>query len=140
MRTCRDSRSLRAGGVVKSFAFFVPRLPGMNEIIGAASKNRYAYAAMKKTWTERVAMRIMLEKQGKLSFNRVTVLCEWKEPNNRRDPDNCFAAVKFILDGMVKAGLIKQDSRKYIDGIAHKFGNNDKENPGVWVQVIERGE
>ena len=116
---------------------FVPGpLPGQNEII-AAAKVRFArggkYSEMKKTWTQRVANYFLVAKCPK--FNRVSIILEWIEAHNRRDPDNVMSGKKFILDGMVKAGVIPNDTRKYISKITHKFGDNEKLRPGVFVTV-----
>ena len=46
-----------------------------------------------------------------------------------------MAGQKFILDGLVAAGTIPNDSQKYIKRIQHEF-DVDKQNPRVEV-VIE---
>ena len=45
----------------------------------------------------------------------------WETVNNRIDPDNIYFAVKFILDGVVKAGILKSDGRKNIRNIYNKI-------------------
>jgi Holliday junction resolvase RusA-like endonuclease len=47
-----------------------------------------------------------------------------------------MAAQKFILDGLVRAGIIKDDSQKYINSITHRF-EVDKRNPRVEVTLEE---
>jgi hypothetical protein len=46
---------------------------------------------------------------------------------------------KYIHDGMVLHGLIKNDTWNMIDGIDDKF-SIDRENPGVYVTVTEMEE
>jgi len=70
-------------------------------------------------------------------FNRVEITLEWIEPNSRRDPDNVMAGKKFILDGMVEAGMIKNDTWEFIKLITHKFGESNKHKPSVTVTVKE---
>lgn len=45
-------------------------------------------------------------------FNKVVIIITWYEPDERRDPDNIMAGQKFILDGLVAAGTIPNDSQK----------------------------
>ena len=42
---------------------------------------------------------------------------------------------KFINDGLVKAGVLKDDSRKYIDGFTEQF-LIDKDSPRVEVSIL----
>lgn len=60
----------------------------------------------------------------------------WIEPNKKRDYDNVAFAKKFILDGMVKAGLIEGDSQAYVKGFADKF-YIDSKRAGVEVEIKE---
>lgn len=52
-----------------------------------------------------------------------------------RDPDNITGGQKFILDGLVRGGVIPDDSQKYIAGIIHRF-RVDKRKPRVEVEII----
>jgi len=125
--------------------FFIPGpLPGLNEMMDAAKRKvpwlsrrrKYQvtqWTLMKDDWTRRVAACVGHQKNP--VFERCRVYCLWVEPNSRRDPDNVFAARKFILDGLVHAGVIHDDSRKYVKGLSDEFGPNDKKMPGVWVTV-----
>lgn len=111
------------------------QLPGTNEIIDAAKKKakRYkAYAMMKDQYTNMVAW--LAKKLPK--FNKVNLTITWYEPDNRRDPDNIIGGQKFIFDGLVRAGTIKNDSRKYVKSIIHRF-ETDRENPRVEVEIEE---
>lgn len=111
------------------------KLPGLNEIIDAAKggKGKYQpYAMMKEKYTTMVAW---LAK--KLPKNeRVNLIITWYEPNQRRDPDNIMAGQKFILDALVMAGVIPNDSQRYINGITHRF-DVDKRNPRVEVEILK---
>jgi Holliday junction resolvase RusA-like endonuclease len=111
------------------------RLPGLNEIIDAAKqgKGKYQpYAMMKEHYTTMIAW--LAKKLPK--YEKVGLLITWHEPDRRRDPDNITAGQKFILDGMVAAGTIPNDSQKHIKGILHRFGV-DKQNPRVEVEIID---
>ncbi len=116
--------------------FEIPgQLPGTNEIIGAAkrkARNYKAYAMMKDQYTNMVAW--LAKKLPK--FNKVNLIITWYEPDNRRDPDNIMGGQKFLFDGLVRAGTIKNDSRKYVKSITHRF-DTDRNNPRVEVEIEE---
>lgn len=116
--------------------FDIPgRFPGTNEIIAEAKKGKgkyQPYNEMKRHYTDIVTwLAKKLPKYGKVN---ITII--WYEPNKKRDVDNIMGGQKFILDGLVKAGTIKDDSQRYIDGIIHKF-RKDKENPRIEVEIEE---
>jgi Holliday junction resolvase RusA-like endonuclease len=110
------------------------RLPGLNEITDAARGNRYASAKMKKEYTELVAW---CAKAARLPrMEKIDLAITWYEPNKRRDKDNIMAGQKFILDGLVQAGVIANDGWKQIGDITHRF-RVDKANPRIEVELIE---
>ena len=110
------------------------RLPGLNEIIDAAKSHFGEYASMKETYTNMVGW--LAKKLPK--YQRVNITITWYEPNEKRDPDNIMAGAKFILDGLVKAGTIPNDTRRYIKSITH-IPELDRENPRVEVEIQEIG-
>ena len=113
------------------------RLPGLNEMIDAAKKGKgkyQPYSMMKQTYTDMVAW--LAKKLPK--YQQVNITITWYEPNEKRDPDNVMAGQKFILDGLVKAGTIPNDTRRYIKSITH-IPELDRENPRVEVEVREMG-
>ena len=116
--------------------FEIPgRLPSLNEIIDAAKqgKGRYQpYALMKEEYTTMIGW---LAKKLP-NFEKVALIITWYEPNSRRDPDNIMAGQKFILDALVQAGVIPNDSQKYIQGILHRF-DVDRKNPRVKVEILD---
>ena len=116
--------------------FEIPgRLPGLNEIIDAAKqgKGKYQpYAIMKEEHT--TAITWLAKKLH--TYKRVVLVITWHEPDRRRDPDNIMAGQKFILDGLVQAGTITNDSQRYIRGILHRF-KVDRQNPRVEVEIVD---
>ena len=113
--------------------FKIPgRLPGLNEIIDAAKSHFGEYASMKETYTNMVGW---LAKKLP-TYEKIALIITWYEPDRRRDPDNIMAGQKFILDGLVAAGTIPNDSQKYIQGIVHRF-RVDKRNPRIEVEVVD---
>jgi len=116
--------------------FEIPgRLPGLNEIIAAAKngKGKYQpYALMKERYTNMVAW--LAKKLPR--YNEVVLIITWYEPDHRRDPDNIMAGQKFIMDGLVEAGTIPDDSQKHVKGIAHRF-RVDRINPRIEVEIVD---
>lgn len=91
----------------------VHRFVSLNEYINKERMNRYAAAAIKKKETA-VAEDAMREL--KPIEEECTVRFTWYLTNKRRDLDNIAFAKKFILDGAVKAGILQNDSVKYVTG------------------------
>lgn len=86
---------------------------------------------MKHTETSRAANAA----RGVRSFHEpVTVEFLWVEKDRRRDLDNVAFAKKFVLDGLVQAGVIADDNAKHVVGLSDSFAY-DKSNPRVVVTI-----
>ena len=111
------------------------RFPSLNDYIAAERKNRHIAAKMKRDETKRVAD--IAANSDMPTFDKpVHVYFAWVEPNRRRDIDNIAFAHKFILDGLVDAGVLKGDSQKYVTGLVDRF-RVDKDNPRVSVLITD---
>ena len=112
----------------------------MNEIIAAAKSGHgkgNAYSRMKKSVTDVIVWSIIKAKLKPM--NQATILCLWKEKTKRKDPDNIIVGKKFILDGLVKAGVLPDDGWKHVIGFADKWVI-DRDNPGVYVELFTLGQ
>jgi hypothetical protein len=109
-------------------------LPGLNEILAAATTHRMAYATMKSDYTGLV---VLCTGKIKKIEGPAHYCITWYSRNAKRDPDNVAGGIKFIFDGLVAAGKIPNDTRKYIKGIEHRF-EIDRKEPRVEV-IIEEG-
>lgn len=113
--------------------FEIPgRLPGLNDIVAAAKEHFGSYAKMKERYTTEIAWLAKKLPQ----YERITLVITWYEPDRRRDPDNIMAGQKFILDALVHAGVIPNDSQRYVRGITHRF-RVDRINPRVEVEIVD---
>lgn len=92
----------------------------LNEYIAADKANRYKGGAIKKQQTNSVAY-LALEQGVKPISKKVDIDFHWYKPNNRTDHDNIAFCKKFILDGLVVAGILKNDSHKYIGNFTDTF-------------------
>lgn len=123
-----------------SLAFFeIPgKLPGLNDIIGAARTHYHAAASQKKK-----AQKVVIEAARRAGLDEVRlkgptrVEITWVEPNKRRDVDNICAGVKFILDALVEFGVLENDDQKHIVSIEHHI-LCDRGNPhvAVWLKGV----
>lgn len=95
-------------------------LPTLNEIIKASKRHWGTYSAMKKKYNDIVVSAIVgAGCVPATPHQRVDVMCTWHENGKKRDPDNVMAGIKFVLDAMVNAGVIENDTRDNIDSITH---------------------
>lgn len=109
------------------------KLPGLNEYIKALNTNRYSGAGMKKEFTELVYWKAKQQKIGKCK--PVEIIFTWYEPNQKRDKDNVAFAKKFILDGLVKAGVLDGDGWKGYGDFDDRF-EVDRLEPRVEVELL----
>ena len=111
-------------------------LPGLNELIEAERRNRYAGAALKKQ-SESVVMHAA-RSLGKMRFTEpVYMVYHWYEPNRRRDKDNISSfGRKVIQDALVKSKILQNDGWSNIIGFEDRF-EVDKKNPRIVVEIYE---
>lgn len=104
----------------------------LNRFLKATNNNRYGGASVKKSETERVCWQC----KGKKPIKEypVVIKFDWYSQNLKKDIDNVAFAKKFILDGLVMAGVIENDSRKFITGFSDKF-YIDAKNPRVEIEI-----
>lgn len=100
------------------------KFPTCNEYIDACRTSVYKGAALKKKHTDLTAVftRDWLEKKRISQFNnKINIEVTWIEKNRKRDPDNVYFGIKFVLDGLVKGGLLPNDTQEYIGKISHEI-------------------
>lgn len=115
--------------------FVIPgKLPSLNDYVEACRKHPRSGANMKKKHQGRVKKAI---KEHGMSPMPTPVIVEitWFEPNRRRDKDNVRFGVKFILDGLVEAGIIRNDTWNDIEDI-HDTYKVDRKNPRIEVTLV----
>lgn len=113
--------------------------PGMNEITKAAKSGRgkgNGYSRMKKACDARVIRACVALIEGAVFSCKVRASFLWHEETRRRDPDNVAAGQKFVLDGLVKAGVLAGDGWNQIASLAHDF-RVTPDRPGVEVEIVE---
>lgn len=107
-------------------------LPTLNEIIDASKSHWSVYHEMKRTYTDLVA----LSCRNISKMKRVDAEISWFCKDRRQDLDNIMAGQKFIFDGLVQAGKLKNDGWKQIRRISHRFFVDSKK-PRIEVVLRE---
>lgn len=95
------------------------KLPSLNDVIAKNRTNRYVGADFKKKIETSIGWAIKKAKLKPIETPCVIEI-EWHEATKRRDVDNIHSSVKFILDALVKNGILKNDSRRYVKQIYHE--------------------
>lgn len=109
-------------------------LPTMNEIIDAAKQHAMSYREMKRIHTDAVAWSAKAERIPFVEKANFTIT--WICSDKRHDKDNIMAGQKFIFDGLVVAGVLKDDRWKQIGDVTHRF-EIDRENPRIEITIEE---
>ena len=123
-------------------------LPGLNALIAASKRSGWRqgkkgsrwneYARMKKEWHERIELTAKVQKI-KPVMSRASFVFVWFEKDRRRDPDNIAAAGrKFIFDSLIKAGILRGDGWKHVEGWKDEFRvARGARRPGVLIEIQE---
>jgi Holliday junction resolvase RusA-like endonuclease len=102
------------------------KLPTLNEYILAERTNKFAGAALKKKFTDICSWQ-SLQLRGKVNKDEIhSVTIDWHLPTKKSDPDNVSFAVKFLLDGLVTASILKNDGANQIHSLTHNFHYGEK--------------
>jgi crossover junction endodeoxyribonuclease RusA len=73
-----------------------------------------------------------------LPFGKVRIRCIYRAPDNRkRDVVNLYPSFKAVIDGIVDAGVIKDDNDTIVKEVSFVRGENLPKKGQLVVQVIE---
>ena len=117
-------------------SFEIPfRLPGLNEINRSNRTSRYVGAKLKSETDTALAYVIAGAKIQPVQQPCIVhmVFCE---PNKRRDADNVESAKKFILDALVRCGVLQNDTPRHVVG-SPSFTRYVEDGARVVVTIIE---
>lgn len=113
------------------------RLPGLNEIIDAARRSKYAAASQKEKYQGLAVVCIGWQLPGIHITRPVQMIYHWREPDRRRDKSNIAAGGrKIIEDALIQAGVLRNDGWKDIVGFEDYF-TVDKDDVGVTIELVE---
>lgn len=116
------------------------RLPSANDLIQINRVNRYKGASLKKKYTQELAN--VFGSQTKVRFKgHVTCYVNFYEDSMRRDDDNVISGLKYVMDGLVTAGIINDDSPKYCHVRPERWQSklviDNKKVPYITVRIEE---
>lgn len=120
----------------KGFSIWIPVIfPSRNKAEIAARSSKFAGASLKKKYTALAALFIGARiPRSWIPLNHYSVSFLWVCKDERHDPDNVMSGMKYVLDGMVAAGLVAGDRWKNVLRIENRFAVC-KSNPGVQIDV-----
>ena len=113
------------------------KLPSLNEYTKACRNNKYIGAKMKQEVEENVWVYIKQQMKSTKIDSPVKINFTWIEENKKRDLDNICFAKKFILDALVKANVLRNDTQNYVRGFSDTFLYSDKNSVIVEIEEIE---
>lgn len=111
------------------------KLPSLNQLIFTDVRSRIK---VQKAWVDPIAL---IAKAAKLKTISAKVFIHYTHVRVefRGDPSNWAAgAAKVIEDGLVQAGILPDDSFKYVAGFDHVFILDKTTKPGVKI-ILEDG-
>lgn len=111
------------------------KLPSLNDVIEKNRTNRYAGANFKRDIETRIGWAIKSAALKPIT-NPCVIEVDWHEATKRRDVDNIHSSVKFILDALVKNGILKNDNRRYVKQIYHTVIDDDTDFVVVRIKEI----
>lgn len=106
--------------------FEVKRPPTLNTIINANRTSRVLGANQKKKWTNYVKKQAIAAELQPVE-DQVWIAVHITYHQAGCDPDNLFACLKFILDGLQKASVIKTDNVNTIKKIYYTYSKQANE-------------
>lgn len=88
------------------------QLAALNDHDNANRTNRYGGASLKKQMTDLVATQL----KNKQPITEPCYITFFWHYSTRHDFDNIRFGAKYLLDGMVKAGILPNDNQKWVLG------------------------
>ncbi len=89
---------------------------------------------VKQGLTDAVQMEAWSQCAGRGFETRCRLDFEWYVKDRRRDPDNIAFARKFIMDGLVAANVLPNDTWQYVAGFRDSFAI-DSQDPRVEIII-----
>ena len=110
------------------------QFPTMNTIIDKSKTHWSKYKRMKDNYD--AIVQYYVEQQRIKFFEAVKLNITYYRKDKRTDPDNIAAAKKFIIDGLVSAGVLEDDGWKQVKGFKESW-EVDKDNPRIEIELEE---
>ncbi len=108
--------------------------PDLNWYINVERGSAQAAARIKASYTAAAEMIAQSAGVGRMN-TPCAITCTWYVTDRRKDPDNIAFAIKFLLDGLVRAGVLPNDGQKEIRCITHEFIHGKREGVSVELEA-----
>lgn len=115
------------------------RLDNLNDYTKACRTSPIVGNKMKARNEEIITGYIMQQLRGVHFKGKTRLTFRWIEPNRNRDLDNICFAKKFILDALVKNGVLETDGWRGVEGFTDEF-EVSPEFPRIEVLIEGREE
>lgn len=112
------------------------KLPSFNDYNNICRRNKWEANNFKKGVQGDIVWAIKKSKLLKC-YKAVKVNFIWIERTKKRDIDNVMSAKKFILDALVTANILINDSPKYVCEITDKLIYDKNKGDMVLVEIEE---
>lgn len=110
-----------------------PGLPTLN-----ANDRTHHMIRAKRTAMIRAEAYKAAKAQPFIPFSKVRIRCIYRAPDNRRrDMVNLYPSYKAAIDGLVDAGVIKDDNDSIVREVSFVRGENLPKKGQLVIQVIE---
>ena len=107
----------------------------MNLILDCAKTHWSKYHAMQQNLINVIYYYLKAQKVKPVTEYPVRIEIDYYCANKRRDPDNLSASKKFLIDSMVKAGILRADGwEETCGGFVDNF-YIDKINPRIEIVI-----
>lgn len=104
----------------------------LNEYINKERTNRFIAAKIKKDNTNLA----LIQLPNDLYFDKpISLTFNWFVKNKRKDPDNVAFSKKFVMDAIVKKGIIKNDGWNDIVSFRDNFFIDKEERVEVIIHT-----
>ena len=117
-------------------SFTIPgQLPTLNAVLAATKRHWSAYASVKRAETNKVHW--IAKGELKPATPPVHLIFHWTTKDRRMDLDTVSHGQKYVIDGLVHAAILPDDTRKTVVSILHKFTPPDSKSPRVTIEINE---
>ena len=110
-------------------------LPTLNAALAGAKRHWSSYSTVKKQQTNKICW--LARRDLRPVAHPVELEFWWTTRTRRQDPDNITHGAKYIIDGLVAAEILPNDSRRTVKKITHWFPDVDPENPRIDLELKE---
>ena len=110
-------------------------LPDFNTIVNTSKTHWSKYSSPKKGY-DAVVSAYARQQLKPVQKYPVDIEIHWVCKDKKKDKDNISAGKKFIMDGLVKSGILPSDGWKHVGDFTDKF-SVDRQKPRIIVTIKE---